>query len=70
MMHASAANKKGLGYAINNDDFRSSMWLRIKDFQRHDPSGRHRFGRPCDDGFTSRGPSRNEQRAPATTQAR
>jgi len=52
------------GNAIGNDDFRSSMWLRTKDFQQrglrgHNWSGRFRHG-----GFTGVGFHRGEQRAP------
>jgi hypothetical protein len=30
---------KRFGNAIGNDDFRSSTWLRIEDFQQHDCAG-------------------------------
>jgi hypothetical protein len=40
-----AANRKGLGNAISNDDSRSSKWLRTKDFLSRDL--RHRLGPGC-----------------------
>jgi hypothetical protein len=62
---------KGLGHALDSDDFRSSTWLRIKDFQRYGLRGHHWFGWYGDNGFAGVGPRyRTRQFASATTQAR
>jgi hypothetical protein len=66
-----AGKHERAGNAIDNDDARSSTWLRIKDFQRHGLRGRHWFGWFGDHGFAGVGSRyRSQQFAPATTQAR
>jgi hypothetical protein len=61
--------RKDLENAIDNDDFRSSTWLRTKDFQRHGLRGHNWFGWFCGDGFAGVGSrDRNRRLAPATTQ--
>jgi hypothetical protein len=48
-------NRREAGHAIDHDEFRSSNWLRTKDFQRHGLRGHHRFGWFRDNGFTGAG---------------
>jgi len=60
---------KGLGNAIDNDDLRSSKWLRIEVFQRHGLRGPNWFGWFRDDGFVGFR-QWSQQLAPATAQAK
>jgi hypothetical protein len=67
---AELKNMKGLGHAIDSDDFRSSTWLRTKDFQRRDLRDCNWSGWIRDHGFAGVGFHKRRQRAPTSGQAR
>jgi hypothetical protein len=50
-----AGKPERAGNAIDNDDSRSSNWLRIEDFQRHGQRDRNWSGRFGDHGFAGVG---------------